>query len=54
MQVWCSGVTCSSGELKGNLWRWLAPGLAISVCVLLVNFIGDGLRDAIGPKAKLV
>ena len=40
--------------LEGKPWRWLAPGLAISICVLSVNFIGDGLRDAIDPKAKLV
>ncbi len=40
--------------LEGKPWQWLAPGLAISVCVLSVNFIGDGLRDAIDPKAKLV
>ena len=54
MQVWCSGFTCSSREMKGKLWRWLAPGLAISECVILVNFVGEGLRDAIDPKAKLV
>ena len=27
-------------------WIWLAPGIAISVTVLSINFIGDGLRDA--------
>lgn len=54
MQVWRSGVTCSSRELKGKLWRLLAPGLVISECVILVNFICDGLRDAVDPKAKLV
>ncbi len=28
------------------------PGLAISLTVLSVNFIGDGLRDALDPRAR--
>lgn len=31
-------------------WLWLPPGLAIGVAVLAVNFVGDGLRDALDPK----
>lgn len=34
-------------------WLWLSPGLAIAVTVLAVNFIGDGVRDAIDPRATL-
>lgn len=34
-------------------WRWLAPGLAIAICVVTINFIGDGLRDALDPRTKL-
>lgn len=30
----------------------LFPGLAIMLCVLSLNFIGDGLRDALDPKLK--
>lgn len=30
----------------------LAPGVAISVTVLCVNFIGDGLRDALDPRLR--
>ena len=30
----------------------LFPGLAIMICVLAVNLMGDGLRDAIDPKMK--
>jgi peptide/nickel transport system permease protein len=29
------------------------PGLAIALCVLGFNFLGDGLRDILDPKAKL-
>jgi peptide/nickel transport system permease protein len=31
-------------------WQWLPPGLMIAVCVLSINFMGDGLRDALDPK----
>lgn len=32
-------------------WFWLPPGLAISLTILAINFIGDGLRDALDPRA---
>ena len=28
-------------------WLWLPPGLAIMLAVLSINFVGDGLRDAL-------
>jgi peptide/nickel transport system permease protein len=28
------------------------PGIAIALCVLVVNFIGDGLRDALDPRRR--
>jgi len=34
-------------------WLWLPPGLAIMLAVLSINFIGDGLRDALDPKGVL-
>ncbi len=33
-------------------WVWIAPGLAILITVLSINFIGDGIRDAFDPKEK--
>ncbi len=32
-------------------WQWVPAAVAITATVLAVNFIGDGLRDAIDPKA---
>jgi peptide/nickel transport system permease protein len=32
-------------------WLWLPPGLLIALIVLSVNFVGDGLRDALDPRA---
>ncbi|MFL6127048.1 ABC transporter permease [Actinophytocola sp.] len=31
-------------------WLWLSPGIAVALTVLAVNFIGDGLRDAVDPR----
>lgn len=33
-------------------WLWLPPGLAIAVTVLAINFVGDGLRDALDPRQR--
>ena len=33
-------------------WRVIFPGLAISLTVLSVNFMGDGLRDALDPRIR--
>jgi peptide/nickel transport system permease protein len=33
-------------------WLWIPPGLAIFVSVLAINFVGDGLRDALDPRLK--
>jgi peptide/nickel transport system permease protein len=33
-------------------WTAVFPGLCIMFAVLAVNFIGDGLRDALDPKMK--
>lgn len=32
-------------------WLWVTPGILIAITVLAINFIGDGLRDALDPKA---
>lgn len=34
-------------------WLWLPPGIAISLAVLAMNFLGDGLRDAFDPRMSL-
>jgi peptide/nickel transport system permease protein len=36
----------------GNWWWPFFSGLAIIATVLAVNFIGDGLRDALDPRAR--
>jgi peptide/nickel transport system permease protein len=34
-------------------WKALYPGLMIFITVLAVNYLGDGLRDALDPRLKL-
>lgn len=33
-------------------WLWIPAGAAIAITVLAVNFIGDGLRDALDPRSS--
>jgi peptide/nickel transport system permease protein len=35
--------------LESMPWLWIPPGVAIALAVLAINFIGDGLRDALDP-----
>lgn len=34
-------------------WMWIPPGVAITLTVLAINFIGDGLRDAFDPRQQM-
>lgn len=40
--------------LAGMPWLWIPPGAMISLTVLSVNFVGDGLRDALDPHMDQV
>jgi len=32
-------------------WRWVFPAAIFGMCTICINLIGDGLRDAMDPKA---
>lgn len=38
--------------LENYINIWAPPGICIVVAVLGFNFVGDGLRDALDPKAR--
>jgi peptide/nickel transport system permease protein len=38
--------------LQLNLWMVIWPGIFISLTVLSINFLGDGLRDALDPRLR--
>jgi len=33
-------------------WLWIPPGMMIVLAVLSINFVGDGLRDALDPRSR--
>ena len=33
-------------------WMFIAPTISIMLCVLSINFLGDGLRDVLDPRQK--
>jgi len=35
--------------MRGNMWMAIFPGLMIFITVLAINYMGDGLRDALDP-----
>jgi peptide/nickel transport system permease protein len=42
----------SATILQRMPWLWAPAGLLIAVAVLSINFVGDGLRDALDPRAS--
>ncbi len=42
----------SSVVIQNYWWRWVFPAIMLSICVICINMIGDGLRDAIDPKSN--
>ena len=49
------GILISDGQdlIVTRPWLSLAPGIAIVLTVLSLNVFGDGLRDALDPRAKV-
>ncbi|MFN8485225.1 MAG: oligopeptide ABC transporter permease [Anaerolineae bacterium] len=39
--------------LEAMPWIWVPPGVMIALAVVSINFIGDGLRDALDPRSNL-
>ena len=48
------GAMLSGGRsyIRDYPYMTLFPGLAIMITILALNFVGDGLRDALDPKLK--
>ncbi|XBX76349.1 oligopeptide ABC transporter permease [Proteinivorax tanatarense] len=38
--------------LDNRPWQWMPAGFMVFITVLSINFVGDGLRDALDPKLK--
>ena len=50
---WGNLLTDAISTLEDQWWLTVFPGMAIFLTVLAVNFLGDGLRDALDPRASV-
>lgn len=49
--TWGNMLNSAQDEMrKGNWWMAFFPGLMIFLTVISINYIGDGLRDALDPR----
>lgn len=49
---WGNMLENSYRYLESAPWMWIFPGLLVLTTVLSINFIGDGLRDALDPRSS--
>ncbi|REI28274.1 ABC transporter permease [Staphylococcus felis] len=38
--------------LRSKPWIWMPPAIMITTTILCINFIGEGLKDALNPKSR--
>ncbi len=50
---WGSMLYLAQSQLQSASWLPLSSGLMIFIAVLSINFVGDGLRDALDPRTKI-
>lgn len=51
--TWGNMLMDAQATMSSQPWLSIFPGLAILVVVLAVNFLGDGLQDALDPRAEM-
>ena len=50
--TWGNMLDGANNYLESAPWLWFFPGLLILLTVLSINFLGDGLRDALDPHSR--
>ena len=38
--------------LMNRWWQWIPAGLCLMLTIVCLNFVGEGIRDALDPKMK--
>lgn len=51
--TWGNMLAFAYSFMFNHPWVPLVPGLPLLICSLAINFIGDGMRDALDPRLKL-
>jgi len=52
MSSWGLLISYGAEVMEDTPWLLIFPGLALSITLFALNFLGDGLRDALDPKAS--
>jgi peptide/nickel transport system permease protein len=52
--TWGNMLDGANNYLDTAPWLWFFPALLILLTVLSINFLGDGLRDALDPRSRTV
>jgi len=52
--TWGNMLEGAYNYIETAYWLWLFPGMLILLIVLAINFVGDGLRDALDPRSRAV
>jgi peptide/nickel transport system permease protein len=52
--TWGNMLDGANNYLDTAPWLWFFPGILILLTVLSINFLGDGLRDALDPRSRTV
>ena len=50
--TWGNMLDGANNYLESAPWLWFFPGMLILLTVLSINFLGDGLRDALDPHSR--
>src|SRR5712691_10396812 len=50
--AWGSMINAGRGYLQQAPWMVFGPGAALFLTVLALNFVGDGIRDALDPHTR--
>jgi len=49
---WGTLVTEGASQIAVNPWTLIFPGLIMGITIFALNFLGDGLRDALDPQMR--
>jgi peptide/nickel transport system permease protein len=52
--TWGNMLDGANNYLETAPWLWFFPGVLILLTVLSINFLGDGLRDALDPRSRAI
>jgi len=52
--TWGNMLDGANNYIESAPWLWFFPGMLILLTVLSINFLGDGLRDALDPRSRTI